>query len=171
MKEGTKSVLFGCHNPILHGIFVLMAWKLEYKAWPKWWEIICIFLHDIGVWGRQYLSDDDAKIGHWETGAHFAVWLFNFGPLRFANLGGAPFLFIAGHAPEESGYPKSKLWKPDKRVWLVAPLWLLWWNYWVEWSNNSIGVTKPPLWRKLVVENLKSIEPIGNHELYIQNRR
>lgn len=166
MREGTKSVLFGCHNPILHGIFVLMAWRLEYKSWPKWWELIGIFLHDIGVWGRQYLSDDKAKIGHWRLGASWTsvIVAYLHGPSKDA------YLFVAGHCPKESGAIKSKLWKPDKRVWIVAPMCLLWWNYWIEWSGNGIGVTKPPIWKKLVDENLKKSEPIGNHELYIQNR-
>ncbi|RJR46042.1 MAG: hypothetical protein C4576_11480 [Desulfobacteraceae bacterium] len=170
MKEGTRSVLFGCHNPFFHGLCVLAAWRITYRSWPKWWQIICIFIHDIGVWGRQYLSDDTAKKGHWERGAHFAVWLFNFGPLRFANLGGQPFLFIAGHCPEESGYPRSELWLPDKRSYLVAPMIWLWWNYYVEWHGKGIGVTPPPQWRKLVAENLEQKNPMGNHELYIKHR-
>lgn len=166
MKEGTKSVLFGCHNPVIHGIFVLLTWKLEYKVWPKWWELIGIFLHDIGVWGRQYLSNDTAKVGHWQRGAYWTSKIVS-------KLGGSARLsysFVAGHCPEESYYPKSKLWKADKRVWLVTPIFILWWNYWVEWSGSGLGVTRPPLWRKLVEENLRKPEPIGNHELYMQHR-
>lgn len=169
MKEGTKSVLFGCHNPLIHGIFVLMAWRLEYKSWPKWWEVICIFLHDIGVWGRQYLSDDRAKIGHWKLGATIATNLV-FLITRDWVLSLEAHYLVAGHCPEESGYRKSKLWTPDKKCSLVTPIWLLWWNYWIEWHGKHLGVTKPPLWRKLVVENLKKKEPIGNHELYIKHR-
>ena len=56
LSEGTKSYLIGSHQFLLHPIWVLLAWRLEYKSWPKWWEIICIFLHDIGICGRQYLS-------------------------------------------------------------------------------------------------------------------
>ena len=75
MTEGTKSYLIGCHQFLLHPLFVLMAWRLEYKSWPKWWEIIGIFLHDVGVCGRQYLSDDKAKEGHWRKGSKMAAWI------------------------------------------------------------------------------------------------
>ncbi len=173
MKEGTKSVLIGCHNPLFHGTWVLMAWRLEYKAWPKWWEIVGIFLHDIGVGGRQYLSDDKAKIGHWERGAHYTeliVWHLA-RHRRKAYLRQRAYQFVAGHCPEESGYLQSKLARPDKRSWIVAPTAWLWWNYWAEWSGKGIGVTPPPKWKKLVAENLKRERPLGNHQLYIKNRK
>uniref|UniRef100_A0A6M3L8W4 Uncharacterized protein n=1 Tax=viral metagenome TaxID=1070528 RepID=A0A6M3L8W4_9ZZZZ len=77
----------------------------------------------------------------------------------------------AGHCPEESGFHESKLSRADKRSWLVAPIWWLWCNYWVEWHGKGIGVTPPPQWRALVAENLKRKEPMGNHELYLKNRK
>lgn len=117
------------------------------------------------------MSDDNAKAGHWEKGARFSIWLFNFIYLRFAYLEGGSnsFLFIAGHT-QESGYPESPLARADKRSWLVAPMWWLWWNYWVEWQGKGMGVTPPPKWKRLVAENLKRKEPIDSHQLYIQNR-
>ncbi len=120
MTEGTKSYLIGCHQFLLHPLWVIMAWRLEYKSWPKWWQAVCIFLHDIGIYGRQYPSDDKAKIGHWEKGAKLAMLLLNFGPLRYAG----PFLFIAGHTCE-SRYPESLLARADKRSMLTAPMWWL----------------------------------------------
>ena len=80
------------------------------------------------------------------------------------------YAFVAGHCPEESGWPQSKLARADKRSWLVAPMWWLWCNYYVEWHGKGIGVTPPPVWRKLVADNLKRDEPMGNHELYMRNR-
>jgi len=170
MTEGTKSYLIGCHQFLLHPLFVLLAWRLEHKSWPKWWEVICIFLHDVGICGRQYLSDDTAKIGHWNKGAELAFYI---GDLFTRNTSASLMMYYicAGHCPEESHFQKSKLWRPDKRSWLIAPMWWLWWNYWVEWSGKGIGVTKPPLWRKLVAENLKQKNPIGNHQLYLKNRQ
>lgn len=168
MTEGTKSYLIGCHQFLLHPIWVLLAWRLEYKSWPKWWEIICIFLHDIGICGKQYLSDDYAKKGHWYWGGHYAgriVYRFK----RQWHLGWVARRFCWGHS-SESGFPKSKLWKADKRSWLVAPMWWLWLNYYIEWHGKGIGVTRPPKWRKLVYENLKKENPIGSHRLYQINR-
>lgn len=171
MKEGTKSVLFGCHNPMLHGIWVLMAWRLEYKSWPKWWELIGIFLHDIGVWGRQYLSDDKAKIGHWEKGS---VWTWKI--IYFLTGDGFIALdardLVAGHCPGESNFPESKLARADKRSWVIAPMWWLWWNYYIEWHNSRHKITLPPVWKKLVAEKLQETKgSFSCHELYIKNRR
>ena len=169
MTEGTKSYLIGCHQFLLHPLWVLFAWRLEYKSWPKWWEIICIFLHDVGICGRQYLSDDEAKKGHWDKGAQLASDIVDT-VTRNLSQGNEVYNMCAGHSTE-SGFPRSMMWKADKRSWLVAPMWWLWWNYWVEWSGGKADVTKPPLWKKLVAENLKKDEPIGSHELYVLNRK
>jgi len=179
MTEGTKSYLIGCHQFLLHPLWVLLAWRLEYKCWPKCWEILGIFLHDIGICGRQYLSDDKGKIGHWRKGAFLTssiVYRLVYGKLypraiKWLLLPTKAFDFCAGHCPEESGFPESKLSRADKRSWLVAPICWLWWNYWIEWNNKGIGVTPPPKWRKLVKENLKRERPMGNHQLYMRNRK
>ena len=166
MTEGTKSYLIGCHQFLLHPACVLLAWRLEYKSWPKLWQIVCIFLHDIGICGRQYLSDEEAKKGHWENGVRLANRILSHFGVHFVDV----LCFIAGHCPQESKYSESELFRPDKRSWLVAPMWWLWWNYWVEWSGKGIGVTPPPKWKQLVAENLKRKKPISNHDLYLQNR-
>ena len=170
MTEGTKSFLIGCHQFFIHPLFVLMAWKLEYKSWPKWWEIVCIFLHDIGICGREYLSDDKAKIGHWYKGAILALSFMRYTHKRQCDTKGLiAFNLCAGHCPGESEWPESKLSRADKRSWLIAPTWWLWWNYWIEFAG--IEAAKPPKWRALVAENLKRKNPIGNHELYLRNRK
>ena len=164
MQEGTKSVLFGCHNPIIHGVLVLFTWRIEYKSWPKVWQIICIFIHDIGVWGKPYISDPKSKNGHWKKGAYFAAWLFNLKLLRSFKLENKPFLLIAGHCPSESKYPQSMLFYPDKKSWLIAPTWWLWSNYLIE----NFKVTTPREWKILVAQNIKSSTPISSHDLFLQ---
>ena len=173
MTEGTKSYLIGCHQFLLHPLCILLAWRLEYKKWPKWWEIICIFLHDVGICGRQYLSDDEVKIGHWKKGAKIAWMVLNridrILPKHkrdFNITATKAFELCAGHCPEESGFNESKLARADKRSWLVAPMWWLWWNQYVE----GFKLTNPIIWKKLVRENLKREKPIGSHQLYIQNK-
>ena len=174
MTEGTKSYLIGCHQFFFHPLWVLLAWRLEYKSWPKWWEIICIFLHDIGVCGRQYLSDDKAKKGHWLKGAILS-WriLARLDRLQKREdvLSAKAYRTCAGHCPEESKhFGESKLSRADKRSWLVAPIWWLWCNYWVEQFGKRTGV-KPLKWKRIVAENLKSKNTTGNHELYLRERR
>lgn len=178
MNEGTKSYLFGCHQFLMHPLQVIRAWRMEYGTWPEWWQIIGIFLHDIGVCGRQYLSDDKAKIGHWKRGAHLARDIVRFICLKLkysdskrAIIVVSTFYLCAGHCPEESGFDESKLSRADKRSWVIAPMWWLWSNYYIEWHGKVIGVTPPPVWKALVAENLKRQKPLGNHELYLKNRR
>ena len=163
MTEGTKSYLLGYHQFLLHPLWVLMAWKLEYKAWPKWWQLICILFHDVGICGRQYLSDDDAKEGHWELGAKIAGYFVDKFSKSYYPNGHAAYLLCAGHAPTESGAYKSKLFIPDKRSFLVSPMWWNWLNYWTE----GFKISNPVQWTKIVEENLRKEEPMGAHELYL----
>lgn len=169
MTEGTKSYLIGCHQFFFHPLWVLLAWRLEYKSWPKWWETIAVLLHDIGICGRQYLSDDGAKKGHWKLGTSLADALVN----RLTGVKRVVWWEVcrlcAGHCSEESGWPESKLSRADKRSRLVAPMWWTWWEYWVEFSD--IKAAGPKQWRKAVAENLKREKPIGNHELHIRTRK
>ena len=175
MTEGTKSYLVGCHQFFFHPLWVLFAWRLEYKSWPAWWEIICIFLHDIGICGRQYLSDDNAKRGHWKKGAFLTshiIYRITYGRLyprkkNWEYLSSDAFYLCAGHCPEESDFPKSKLSRADKRSWLVAPMWWLWWNYWIE----DFGIITPEEWKKFVKENLRKEKPLGNHQLYLIHKK
>lgn len=50
MKIGTKSLLYGAHQFVIHPATVLAAWIKLYGL-PNWKELICIFLHDGGYWG------------------------------------------------------------------------------------------------------------------------
>ena len=178
MTEGTKSYLIGCHNFVFHPLWVLLAWRLEYQSWPRWWEIICILLHDIGICGRNYLSDDEAKVGHWYRGAKLAcriVGTIKKEPVYWITdddwkepLWKQAVEMCAGHCPEESRYPESRLSRADKRSRLVAPMWWTWWEYWVEFSG--IKAAGPKHWRKAVAENLKRERPLGNHELHLVTR-
>lgn len=169
ISEGTKSYLFGCHQFILHPLWVLFAWRLEYKKWPKWWEFICIFLHDIGVCGRQYLSSDQQKKGHWYKGAYYSFYLvWYLGGKRRSYLAHRALKLVAGHCPGESGYTKSRLYKVDKRSFLIAPMWWLWLNHKIEkfplWNSGPRG------WQKTIRDSLDDEEDKGIHELYLLNR-
>jgi hypothetical protein len=68
MTIGTKSVLLGAHQFIIHPFFVLIAWIKLYgfPVDPRLW--FAFFLHDIGYIGK---SNMDGKEGesHPETGA------------------------------------------------------------------------------------------------------
>jgi len=114
MKQGTVSVLFGCHSSI-HCLVVLVAWIKLYHRLPEPWELVCIFLHDVGHWGTQYLDDYGAKVAHWHRGAAIGRKLF----------GQKAYNLIKGHCTYE-GQSRSLLYKPDKYSWVIAPLWWMW---------------------------------------------
>ena len=158
MTEGTKSYLFGCHHFFIHPLLVFIAWRKEYRSWPKFWELGCIFLHDIGHLGKQYLSDPDQKAEHWRLGAKIALRLFGF----------KGYALVAGHAKHPT-IPSSKMFIPEKRSWLEAPDWWLWLNYWAE--DFKSDAAKPKVWKKMVAENLQAGCPKDSHEMYLENRR
>ncbi len=170
MTEGTKSYLIGCHQFLTHPFFVLIAWRLEYKSWPKWWELICIFLHDIGICKRQYLSNNEAKTDHWKAGAYWSLVIVEYlsrNPHSMKSLWA--WKLAAGHCPRESTEPESKLFRPDKRARVIAPLWVMW----IEWraEMRKIGGATPPEWRKIVKEKLATGKTFHAHELHIKTRR
>ena len=74
MKEGTKSDLFEEHN-IVHSILIIIAWKKLYHKFPLFWQIICILLHDIGYYNRNFLSEENID-NHEIMGAKIAKKLF-----------------------------------------------------------------------------------------------
>lgn len=59
MKIGTKSLLFGVHQFLIHPFFVFGGWVKLY-GWPNWKTFVCIIIHDWGYWG---CSDMDGKEG------------------------------------------------------------------------------------------------------------
>ncbi len=158
MKEGTISLLIGCHQFIMHPLCVLIAWHKEYRSWPKFWQLVCIFLHDVGHWGLDYLTDPEQKKRHWKLGAYYAYKLF----------GRKGFFFVAGHVTR-SGFPRSKLYIPDKRSWLEAPNWWLKTNSIFEDFGNWYS-ENPAEWKNIVRENLDNGCPKGSHELYLERK-
>ena len=79
MTVGTRSLLFGCHQVLIHPWFVAYAWwKLYGFPWdPRLW--VCFFVHDWGYWG---CPDMDGEIGeeHPRVGAQIVHRLFDKGP-------------------------------------------------------------------------------------------
>lgn len=162
MKQGTASVLWGCHS-VVHSLLVLLAWRRLYGRWPLGWQLVCIFLHDIGHWGLDYLSDFEQKRRHWELGASVGRYLF----------GHRAYSFLAGHC-SHSGYQKSDLYKADKYSWYLAPTWWLLWNNVVEPELMVNCSSNPEAVRKFQSAVRRSIETgqyVSTHSLYLERRR
>ena len=58
MRIGTRSLLFGCHQFVLHPLFVLCAWWLLYGR-PTWREVVAIVIHDWGYVGARTMEGPD----------------------------------------------------------------------------------------------------------------
>ena len=139
MKQGTKSVLFGDHS-IIHSYLVWRSWKILFGKYPTFKQTICILLHDIGYFGTDY-NTLRTNSGHAELGAYIAGRLFG---AEYAK-------FVLGHsskAIEEFNIPESLLVIPDEYSWLIAPMWWMRWNKWIQpWLND------PEDWITAVREN------------------
>jgi len=159
MKQGTASVLFGCHS-FIHSIVVYVAWCKLYHHTPNFWETGCIILHDIGHWGKDYLDDYDQKKKHGELGAKIAMILF----------GRKGYDLITGHNPY-NGSPRSKLHDPDKYSWVIAPLWWMMSNCIFEPKLQRKGNTKREsavMFKEAMRENMGTGFKELGHEIYMK---
>lgn len=76
MKVGTKSLLFGAHQVIIHPICVAIAWIKLYGfpfSIPIWTAFI---VHDWGYWGKPDMDGDEGET-HPELGANIMHKLFD----------------------------------------------------------------------------------------------
>ncbi len=116
MKIGTRSVLFGAHQFLLHPVFLAIAWRRLYGfPWdPRLWA--AFFLHDLGYIGS---GDMDGPEGekHVELGAHIMRTLFG-------NSWGE---FCGRHSryyARARGLTVSRLCVADKLAFVLTPNWL-----------------------------------------------
>lgn len=151
LPVGTRSLLYGSHQVVLHPIFVAVAWRRLYGRWPRDPRIwVAIVVHDWGYWG---CPDMDGRQGE----AH---------PLRGANLLGRLFdrheprivwdgrwwRFAAGHSrtfAARLGIPTSPLMQADKLGTALYPraiYALLCWlsGEWVEYRDRWVAAGTYP---------------------------
>ena len=129
MQIGTKSLLFGAHQFIIHPLFVALAWwRLYGFPWdPRLW--FAFFLHDIGYWGRPNIDGPEGRT-HPVLGATIMGWLFDRGYRQFArtypyHLTWYCFCFYHSRAMVDVyGYPPSGLCMADKLATTLEPWWL-----------------------------------------------
>lgn len=160
MKQGTVSIVAGCHSPI-HYVLVYLSWVKLYGVLPSFRETTCIFIHDIGHYGKDYLDHENEKKAHWELGAKIAKRLF----------GQWGYNFVAGHC-SYSGVPLSPLYKADKYSWYIAPYWWLWTNNITE-PGLTCGLSNHQAildFRKQVRESIESGAFASTHGMYMKRR-
>lgn len=116
MKIGTRSVLFGAHQFLLHPLFLAVAWQKLY-GFP--WDLrlwAAFFVHDLGYLGS---GDMDGPEGekHVELGARIMRTLF----------GDSWGEFCGRHSryyARARGLSVSRLCVADKLAFVLTPNWL-----------------------------------------------
>jgi hypothetical protein len=116
MTVGTKSVLFGAHQFILHPLFVALAWWRLYgpPLDPRLW--VAFAVHDLGYWGKPDMDGPEGE-KHTELGARIMGKLFG---CRWA-------LFTVLHSRYQAkliNLPPSRLCIADKFAYAIEPWWL-----------------------------------------------
>lgn len=116
MKVGTKSLLFGAHQFLIHPFFVAKAWVLLYGwTWdPRIW--ISIFIHDWGYWGKPNMDGEEG-----EKHPFFAARLMNrlFGMKWYWLV-----LLHSRYLAVSVGMSPSRLCWADKMAICLTPAWL-----------------------------------------------
>jgi hypothetical protein len=115
MKLGTKTLLFGAHQFLLHPLFVGAAWWKLYGAPldPRLW--LAFFVHDLGYLGKPNIDGPEGKT-HPELGARI---MKIFGP-KWENLS----KYHSRSLAQAHGREPSLLSHADKLATLIVPRWL-----------------------------------------------
>lgn len=138
LSNGTKTLLIGIHNPIWHSYYLIKAWRILYRSWPEFHELIAILLHDLGLWGMKFIDDAEGE-RHPEI---IAVKWMNFCNAKKAkyslnhnkrkkflywdDLSYKVYKLIIGHSrfyAKKAGLPISKLCAADKLASALYPVW------------------------------------------------
>ncbi len=109
MNRGTKSILFGAHQFILHPLLVAAAWWKLYgfPGDPRLW--IAFVVHDLGYWGTPNMDGPEGK-RHVELGAGFMRrWVDRFKGSRWHDF----CLYHSRSYAKRDGTPCSRLCVAD----------------------------------------------------------
>ena len=116
MTPGTKSVLFGAHQFLLHPLFVALAWwklfgpPLDLRLW------FAFFIHDLGYLGKRNLDGPEGET-HPEPGAKIMEKLFG-------KKWGELCRYHSRSLARKAGVPPSLLSYADKYATALYPRWL-----------------------------------------------
>jgi hypothetical protein len=116
VNVGTKSVIFGAHQFIIHPLFVALAWTRLYglPLDPRLW--VAFFVHDLGYFGLPNMDGAEGE-RHVEWGATLmARW--------FGAEWGAFTLYHSRFYAKRDGAPYSRLCVADKLSVALEPWWL-----------------------------------------------
>jgi len=115
VKTGTKSVLFGAHQFLIHPCFVFFAWwKLYGFPWdPRLW--LAFFLHDLGYLGKPNMDGPEG-----ERHPEFAARVMGFFGAEWHDF----CLYHSRFYAKRDGRLYSRLCVADKLSIVFEPWWL-----------------------------------------------
>ncbi len=155
--KGLRSIIIGMHNPIIHGLLVVLAWRKIYRKSPSLKELICILLHDIGYIKQDFIDGNGDK--HPELGAKICGWLFGkkyyilcithsrnyakklnlplsklgyadkYSVILIPNLIYKPLIYLGGEAEEYHRTTKTRKWGYPIQTQLIKDDYLRWWMH------------------------------------------
>ena len=113
---GTKSLLFGVHQVLIHPYYVLKAHIILY-GWPRDFRVyLAIFVHDLGYWGRHNMDGFEGKAHVW-FGAKLMYRLFDDPWFEYCA-------FHSRSVARKHGKALSALAFSDKLSLVLMPRWL-----------------------------------------------
>lgn len=113
MKLGTKSLLFGLHQFILHPLVMVVAFRRIFGRMPDTAELFSIIVHDWGYFGKDGIDINGGEL-HPYLGAKISRFLFG---ERGWNL-------CIGHndgARQDEGLKRSVIFAADKYYYVLLP--------------------------------------------------
>lgn len=116
MRIGTKSLLFGAHQFLIHPLFVALAWFKLFGVprRPELW--VAFFVHDLGYWGKPNMDGEEGE-SHPLLGARIMTWLFGAEWGEFTMLHSRYWAQRLGKKPSDLCYA-------DKLATCLTPWWL-----------------------------------------------
>lgn len=116
MRVGTRSVLFGAHQFLIHPLFVAAAWwRLFGFPWdPRLW--LAFIVHDLGYLGKPNMDGPEGE-AHVELGARVMGALFGAGWADFCR-------YHSRFYAKRDGVRPSRLCIADKLAVALEPAWL-----------------------------------------------
>ena len=131
MNIGTRSILFGAHQFLVHPFFVFIAWWRLFgfpRAQRLW---VAFIVHDWGYWGKPNMDGEEGE-SHPELGSRLMGWLFDrehHDPWKLAKKYGAQSwhdfaLYHSRFYAKKHGCKHSDLCLADKLATCITPRWL-----------------------------------------------
>ncbi len=120
MKIGTRSIVFGVHQFLIHPLMLAYCW---WKVYEFPWDFrlwVAFFVHDLGYVGKPNMDGPEGE-SHPELGARIMHRLFD---SANSTKWGDFCLFHSRFYAENAGKGISPLCVPDKAVIYVTPRWL-----------------------------------------------